>query len=56
MIAKTRSLSRNQAMRLAWIFLLVGFTSILSAADTLPQVEVTNVRRAYHKGEPNALT
>lgn len=43
-------------MRLAWIFLPIGLMSILSAVDTLPQVEVTNIRRAYHNGEHNAFT
>ena len=43
-------------MRLAWIFLPLGLISILSAVDTLPQVKVTNVYRAYKKGEPNAET
>ena len=42
-------------MRLAWIFLLVGLAPILFAVDTLPQVEVTNIRRVYHNGEHNAL-
>ena len=56
MIAKTGLLSRTQVMRFFWIFLLVGFTPILSAADSLPQIEVTNIRRAYHNGEHNAFT
>ena len=44
-VAKTGLLSRTQVMRFFWIFLLVGFTPILSAADSLPQIEVTNIRR-----------
>ena len=38
-----------------------GFSScwvrtIIFAVDTLPKVEVTNIRRVYHNGEHNAFT